>query len=164
LVTVYGHVSEILVEPFTLIAPGQIIAKSGGQVGTSGAGIMTSGPHLHFEAHLNGNSVDPLRFLDISTLRYESLPSRYKYKFIRDLRLRYGERINVEKYETFKILGETEMERQEYLLDKYAALPFKNPDIWREEAVNASIDPSFLMCVGLAETGLGRKLKTQFNI
>ncbi len=36
--------------------------------------------------------------------------------------------------------------------------------MWVEEATVARIDPSFAMCVGLAESSLGNRLKTAYNI
>lgn len=33
-VTIYGHVSEILVRPYEIIKKGQVFAKSGGEFGT----------------------------------------------------------------------------------------------------------------------------------
>lgn len=56
------------------------------------------------------------------------------------------------------------MERQKYLLSKYATSDFKNWNMWIEESVNGNIDPSFTMCLGLAETGLGKHLKTGYNV
>ncbi|MFZ4461898.1 MAG: murein hydrolase activator EnvC family protein [Patescibacteria group bacterium] len=163
-VTVYGHVSEILAKKFDFIDKGQVFAKSGGAPGTKGAGVMTSGAHLHFEVHHNRETVDPLRLLDLTKLRFESLATKYKYKFVEDLKLRYGYMANTDKYNTFAISGDTEIDRQKYLLKTYAGADFRNWDTWTEEAVEAKLDPSFLMCIGLAETGLGRSLKTQYNV
>lgn len=36
--------------------------------------------------------------------------------------------------------------------------------MWVDSALENKIDPSFLMCVGLAETTLGNHLKTAYNI
>lgn len=36
--------------------------------------------------------------------------------------------------------------------------------MWVDTALENKIDPSFLMCVGLAETTLGNRLKTAYNI
>lgn len=50
--TMYGHLSRILVQPGTSVAPGQVIGLSG-NTGRSTA------PHLHFEVRQKGVSVDP---------------------------------------------------------------------------------------------------------
>jgi murein DD-endopeptidase MepM/ murein hydrolase activator NlpD len=61
--TVYGHISEALVEEGATVHAGDAIAKSGGQPGTEGAGLLTTGPHLHFAVKVNGVLVDPLKYL-----------------------------------------------------------------------------------------------------
>jgi murein DD-endopeptidase MepM/ murein hydrolase activator NlpD len=101
--TVYGHISEVLVDKFAFVEAGQVFAKSGGAPGTPGAGVMSSGAHLHYEVWLDQKTVDPLRYMDITRLRFESLTTKYKYKFIEDLKLRYGYRANTEKYNSFMV-------------------------------------------------------------
>ena len=64
----YGHISGVNVSKFDVVKRGQVIAKSGGEPGTMGAGPMTSGPHLHFEVFKNGEAVDPLAYLNLSNL------------------------------------------------------------------------------------------------
>lgn len=57
--TLYGHVSSSLVSAGQEVDAGQVIALSGGQPGTRGAGPMTTGAHLHFEVIKAGVNVDP---------------------------------------------------------------------------------------------------------
>ena len=163
-VSVYGHVSEVLVNRFDFVDAGKLFAKTGGAPGTPGAGIMTSGAHLHFELYKNRDSIDSLRFLDLTKLRYDNIEGKYQYKFVEDLKARYGNKTNISKYSKFLIAGSDEIERQKYLLANYADSRFSSHDVWTEEAIGAKIDPSFIMCVGLAETGLGNHLKTAYNI
>lgn len=55
--TLYCHCSEILVEEGTIIRAGETIAL----VGNTG---WSTGPHLHFEIHRNGSTVDPLSVIN----------------------------------------------------------------------------------------------------
>lgn len=75
--TVYGHVSEIRVEEGQKIKQGQVIGLSGATPGTKGAGLMTTGPHLHFEVLKGGKHVDPLDYLPLSYLPLDTLPQKY---------------------------------------------------------------------------------------
>lgn len=55
-VTVYGHNSRLLVKEGERVKRGAVIAF----VGSTG---LSSAPHLHYETHLNGKPVDPMRYL-----------------------------------------------------------------------------------------------------
>lgn len=57
LVTLYGHLSELLVEANDRVKVGQTIAKSG-NTGRS------TGPHLHYEVHKNNQPINPRLFLN----------------------------------------------------------------------------------------------------
>jgi murein DD-endopeptidase MepM/ murein hydrolase activator NlpD len=55
LLTLYGHMSRLAVSPGQQVAAGQVI----GYVGSTG---MSTGPHLHYELHRNGQRIDPASF------------------------------------------------------------------------------------------------------
>lgn len=63
LYTVYGHVSEILVNEGQKVDTGDLIGRTGGTPGTVGAGFFTTGPHLHWEVFENGKHQDPIKYL-----------------------------------------------------------------------------------------------------
>jgi murein DD-endopeptidase MepM/ murein hydrolase activator NlpD len=163
--SVYGHLSEILVFPYQFVRKWDIIARSWGAPGTRWAWPMTTWAHLHFEVWKDREAIDPLRVLDTSILDYANLPSRYQDKFISDIIARVGTGVDLGAYDRkFIIKWETEEARQKYLLSTYASRDFQNWDVWVDTALEARIDPSFIMCVWLAETTLGNHLKTAYNI
>ncbi len=54
--TRYGHLSEILVKPGQSVRGGQLV----GRVGSTG---RSTGPHLHYETRVEGEAVNPQKFL-----------------------------------------------------------------------------------------------------
>jgi hypothetical protein len=56
LATRYGHLSTILVSEGETVEAGQEVGK----IGTTG---RSTGPHLHYEVRIDGEPVDPMRFL-----------------------------------------------------------------------------------------------------
>ncbi|MDD2907570.1 MAG: peptidoglycan DD-metalloendopeptidase family protein [Candidatus Gracilibacteria bacterium] len=164
--TVYGHLSEILVEQYEYVEKGQIIAKSGGEYGTMGAGYVTTGPHLHFEVFKDKQYLDPLSVLDLSYIKYQELPSKYREKYNSDFESKNGYNYSEqsENSKLFKLEGDNEVERQQYLISHYAVGTFNNWQMWIDEALDGNVDPSLVMCIGLAESGLGKNLTTAYNI
>jgi murein DD-endopeptidase MepM/ murein hydrolase activator NlpD len=55
--TLYGHNSKLIVRVGDIVRAGQQLAKAG-STGRS------TGPHVHFEVHVNGRPVNPRQFLD----------------------------------------------------------------------------------------------------
>jgi murein DD-endopeptidase MepM/ murein hydrolase activator NlpD len=60
-VSLYGHMSEIVAQPGSFVRQGQVI----GYVGSSG---LSTGPHVHFEVRSGGQPVNPL------AVRFTSAP------------------------------------------------------------------------------------------
>jgi murein DD-endopeptidase MepM/ murein hydrolase activator NlpD len=77
ILTLYGHLSEILVSEGEIVRQGQTIGLSGGIPGTKGAGWLTTGAHLHFEVFKNWQQVDPLEYLPLEFVPVASLPEKY---------------------------------------------------------------------------------------
>lgn len=61
ILSIYGHMSEIVAQPGSFVRRGQLI----GYVGSSG---LSTGPHLHFEVRQGGTPVNPLG------VRFASVP------------------------------------------------------------------------------------------
>ena len=56
LTTRYGHMSELLVQEGQTVSAGEVL----GRLGSSG---RSTGPHLHYEVRIDGEPVDPERFM-----------------------------------------------------------------------------------------------------
>jgi murein DD-endopeptidase MepM/ murein hydrolase activator NlpD len=54
--TIYGHLAKVKVKPGQTVKRGDII----GEVGSTG---LSTGPHLHYEVELNGDTVDPMKYI-----------------------------------------------------------------------------------------------------
>ncbi len=166
-VSVYGHTSEVLVDQYDFIEKWQVFARSGGEYGTPGAGFLTTGPHLHFELFRDKKYIDPMNFLDISILPFSEIDDRYRYKYYSDFKARkwydYKEQED-DKKRRFSIEWGNEIERQQYLLNKYARSDFRDWNMWVSQSLDGWIDPTFVMCIGLAESSLWVNLTTDYNV
>ena len=63
--TRYGHMSEVLVEEGAIVKAGETL----GRIGSTG---RSTGPHLHYEVRIDGEPVDPERFLDAGADFFEA--------------------------------------------------------------------------------------------
>lgn len=61
--TLYGHMEKVLVRKGERVRAGQLIAL----VGSRG---VSTGPHLHFEVHIQGTPVDPVPWLARNGIKY----------------------------------------------------------------------------------------------
>ena len=168
LVSLYGHISETMVGRYDFVKRWEVFAKTGGEYGTNGAWILTTGPHLHFVVYDNEEYSDPLEYLDISYIDFRNVPERYTYKYYSDFKTRkwyeYTSTTQKPAPGVFRIEWDSEIERQQFLLDVYAVGWFRDWNMWVEESVWQWIDPTFTMCIGLAETSLWKYMKSMNNI
>lgn len=165
--TVFWHLSEVKVKQFQYVEKWEIIWKTGWEYWTNWAWFLSTWPHLHFEVFKNKEYIDPLDVLDLSYLKYDSLPlnpPKYKLKYLIDFKNRRWFDYSNAKWKTFLLKWENEIERQKYLLSKYAWANFKDHQTWVDQALLWNIDPSVVMCIWLAESWLWRNLTTTFNI
>jgi len=66
LATRFGHLSEISVKIGQVVRVGQMV----GRIGSTG---RSTGPHLHYETRVNGEAVDPQKFLHAGLILADSL-------------------------------------------------------------------------------------------
>ncbi len=146
---------------FSRVKTGDIIATSRDYMEHSGKN------NVHIELYENGTLTDPLEKIDLSSLSAEIIPARYGWKYIDDSK-KNKKNIDIESLQKtigfFYLSGNTESERQEKLLSTYASKDFQDRTVWVEESIAESIDPTFVLCVGLAESTLGKNLTTDGNI
>lgn len=161
-----------LMSMYTGVIPGEQAlfsqVKTGDIIATAREYSQHSGKNnVHIELYENGIQTDPLDKLDMASLSTSIIPARYGWKYIDDLRKNESV-VNVAALKKdigfFHLEWETESERQQKLLETYASSDFQLRDVWVEESIAESIDPTFVLCVGLAESTLGKNLTTDGNI
>lgn len=77
LIVTFAHLSEIMVTPGQSVSPYQMIGKTGGEKGTPGAGLST-GPHLHIDAWLDGEKIDVRDLFDPLGTKGNVDPAKYQ--------------------------------------------------------------------------------------
>jgi len=164
--TVYWHVSDVLVSQFDFVKKWEVFALSGWEFWTLWAWYLSTWPHLHFEVFKDKEYIDPLSVLDLSYIQFTKLPSKYEFKFYEDFKKRrwYEFKNKTSNSRVFKLEWDNEIERQKYLINTYATSPFRNWQMWVDESLEWNIDPSFVMCIWLAETTLWVNLASQYNV
>lgn len=164
--TIYWHVSNVYVKEYDNVRAWDVFAESGWEFGTFGAWYLSTWPHLHFEVFKDKEYIDPFSVLDLSYIQFAKIPEKYKNKFYTDFNKRkwYEYKDKTQNSKFFKLSWTTEIERQKDLINKYAVWSFKNWQMWIDESLDWNVDPSFVMCIWLAETTLGKNMKTPYNI
>lgn len=114
------------------------------------------------QMYRNGASIDPLSEMDLSILQAGSLlPEKYQVKYELDKQLRDTP---IRMSDVPFVEGMTPEERTRNFLQKYAAGPYANYNLWAAAAKETSVDIDLGICIGLAETSLGRYFASANNI
>lgn len=160
-VSAYSYLSSIAVEPGEMVKRGQFIARSGGEPGTAGAGFKSEGANLTFYLFKDGIAIDPLTVLDLSVVvdRDAVLPEEYRLKYFND---QYVRPIDVTNVALIK--GDSLDERAQRFLSSYAVGVYKNVAFWDQVVAGTNIDRDMVICIGFAESTLGKFLSTDNNI
>ncbi len=160
-VTVYLHLSKILVKEGDFVQRGQLIGLVGGLPWTPGAGNLSSWPHLHFEVWKYGNLMDPLEAMDLSVYPDPAeLPLKYQVKYQKDIMQR---KIDISKLSK-GITWTTVAQRREQFLQKYAIDEFKDVALWQNAQSGTNVDIDVGICIWFAESGLGHNLSSKWNV
>lgn len=160
-ITVYGHMSKILVKEWEILQRGQLIGLSWWQKWTRWAWKLSTGPHLHFEVIKNGQRINPLSVLDTSILikEKEKLDRGMKVKMVKDALIR-----NV-PIDGIKIAKGTTLDaRRQYVLDNRATSSFRDLSKWKNIANKTNIDVDVGICIWYAESWLGNNMSSEWNI
>lgn len=160
-ISTYAYMSSIAVKKGDIVRRGQFIGTSGGEPGTEGAGFLSKSANLTFQLFKDGVAIDPLTVLDLSVVQDKEkvLPEEYRLKYFND---HYVRPINVENL-TF-IKGDTVDQRAQTFLNNYAVGVYKDLAFWDQVVAGTNIDRDMVICIGFAESTLGKFLATDNNI
>lgn len=164
--TVYWHVSDVLVWEFDFVKKWEVFAQTWWEFWTLWAWYLSTWPHLHFEVFKDKQYLDPFTVLDLSYIQFTKIPDKYEFKFYADFKKRrwYDFQNKTNNSRVFKLEWENEIERQKYLINTYATPAFRDWQMWVDESLEWNVDPSFVMCIWLAETTLWKNLASQYNV
>lgn len=112
--------------------------------------LVTKGPRF----------INPLAILDLSAIDNEKMiPDDLTFKYKRDVQRRPIDLTQLSYME-----GESERERQIEFLRTYAKGVFQSISLREQAGESHAIDPSFVICIGFAESTLGHYLTTANNM
>lgn len=125
--------------------------SAGDSLGTTRLYTDHSGKNnVHIELYERGKAIDVLEKLDLSIMNASQIPARYGWKYIGDMK-KAGKSIDLVALQKqigfFYVEGNTEAERQKKFLTTYAASDFQDRNMWVNQSLPESVDPTFVMCV-----------------
>lgn len=160
-VSSYAYLSKIFVQQGDYVRRGQVIAQSGGEPGTAGAGFVSKGENLTFSLFKDGVAIDPLTVLDLSVVEDKDkvLPEEYRLKYFND---QYVRPIDVSTVSIIK--GDSVDARAQIFLNSYAVGSYRSVEFWDQVVAGTNIDRDMVICIWFAESTLGKFLATDNNI
>jgi hypothetical protein len=113
-----------------------------------------------FQLFRHGRPQDPLLLLDLSVLRDKTMLSeQMQIKYVKN---KYERRIDLSNVKIMP--GDTILARRINFLNTYGVGIFRNHLFWEEAADGMNIDVDLGICIGFAESTIGRYLATDNNI
>lgn len=159
-ITSYMYLNKIAVNEGDIVRRGQLLGYSGGEPGTKGAGFISDGANLTFGVYKDGLPVDPLTLLDLSVVKNKDiLPEVYHIKYLKD---KFARPIDITELSFME--GDNELQRADSFLELYGVGIYKQISFWEDAVEGTNIDRDVAMCIGFAESTLGKHLTTSNNI
>ena len=161
-ITIFTSILEATVKQDEIVRRWQIIGRIGGQPGTQGAWWFSYAPAVQMRVYKVTETIDPLSVLDLSILKTKDvLPKTYQGKYDVDMKLR---NINIDFSSVVYMDGATARDRRLQFLQKVGAAPYNNIELWETAAEGTNVDVDLGICIGYAETSLGRHFASSNNI
>lgn len=161
-ITVFTNIQKSLVAEKSIVKRWQIIGLVGGQPWTRWAWWFSTQAMVSMQIYKNWKAIDPLENLDLSIFNDSiNIDNKYRTKYALDAKLRNSV-INLEDI-TF-VEGNTPQEKRANFLNEYWKAPYNDLTLWEKAAEWTNIDPDLWICIGYAETSLGRAFASANNI
>ncbi len=161
-VSVFSNVQKILVKADDVVHRGQIIWLVWWQPGTRWAWRFSNGPKATMQLFKNDKAIDPLQLMDLSVINTPAtLPETYQVKYDTDARMRH---VNIDMTTVTFMKGNSVRERRLDFLNTVAAGPYADIMLWETAAEWTNVDVDLWICIGYAETSMGRHFASANNI
>lgn len=161
-ISVFTNIQKSLVAEKSIVRRWQIIGLVGGQPWTRWAWWFSTQPMISMQIFKNGIAIDPLEVLDLSIFNDSlNLNNKYRTKFSLDTKLRNSV---IDLQDIKFVEWNTAQEKRLRFLNDYAKAPYNDIVLWEKAAEGTNIDPDLWICIGYAETSLGRAFASANNI
>lgn len=161
-ISVFQNMERVSVQAGDAVKRGQIIGLVGGQPGTRWAGWFSTASHIDMIIFKHGIPVDPLDIIDLSIFPHQSqLRPTYTQKYEQDAETRNSV---IDFSEVSFVWGKTDSEKRVNFLTQYAKDPYNDIQLREKAGEGTNIDIDMGICIGYAETSLGRHFASANNI